>query len=156
MILKPKIAERGNGQFRVGAIGELEQIAGNEDRYLAQTFMPGIMQGELSLAFAGHRLSHAYLKVPGEGDYRCNISTGGKYHLNVDVSPKELAFAQAVLKASEEIGWPVVYSRVDLIRGDTPTLIESENLNPSILARTSGKGDSFAHMLVDEFEKVMS
>jgi glutathione synthase/RimK-type ligase-like ATP-grasp enzyme len=162
-IVKPLRAERGRGIVRLDpAQGEAARHAAlsgvDPITHFVQRYEPAIRDGERSLAFLGHAFQHAVIKFPNPADpaeFRCNESLGGK------VSPyaptrDELDFAARVLRTSESLGWPVRFSRIDLVVAqDGPVLMEAELLNPSIYANYVGRGAEFGEALAAYFEMLM-
>jgi glutathione synthase/RimK-type ligase-like ATP-grasp enzyme len=81
---------------------------------MIQPFLPAIgEEGELSLFYFDRRFSHAVRKRPRAGDFRVQEQFGGEAE---PCAPEAdaLAAAEAVLAAIKE---PLLYARVDLIRG---------------------------------------
>lgn len=160
LVLKPRFGERGNGIFRAVAGPDLKQIAGKEGEYLAQAFMPEIRHGERSLVFLGHEFQHAVLKKPSAADpeeFRCNESLGGTVEV-YQPTADELSFCRHLLAVYEgELGYPVHFSRIDLIAVDgAPMLVEAELLNPSIYANYSHKGREFGLAIAEYFNGVLA
>jgi glutathione synthase/RimK-type ligase-like ATP-grasp enzyme len=162
-IVKPLRAERGQGILRLDP-NEREAAWGaalagvDPATHFVQRFEPAIRDGERSLAFLGHGFQHAVIKFPNPDDpaeFRCNESLGGR------VSPytptrDERDFAARVLRASESLGWPVRFSRIDLLAtADGPVLMEAELLNPSVYANYVGRGAEFGEALAGYFETLM-
>ncbi len=130
------------------------ELARNIDpsRYLAQAFMPSVRAGERSLAFLGHTFQHAVIKFPNPRDpdeFRCNESLGGTVE-PYRPTDAELALAGRILRSYEALGYPVHFSRVDLIDSPQgPLLMEAELLNPSIYANYLGRGQAFGAAFAD-------
>lgn len=157
-VLKPRFGERGHGVVLARSAGDLETIAGAEHEYLAQEFMPAIRDGERSLVFLGLEYQHAVIKRPPPADpneFRCNESLGGTVEVYEPTSA-EKDYCESLLKASEALGYPVHFSRVDFVVDDNgPALIEAELLNPSIYANYSGKGRQFGEKLAIYFDNLI-
>lgn len=98
---------------------------------MIQPFLPAIgEEGELSLFYFDRDFSHAVRKRPGAGDFRVQEQFGGVNE--ACAAPAEaLTAAEAVLAAVAE---PLLYARVDLIRGldDRFALIEIELIEPDL------------------------
>ena len=98
---------------------------------MIQPFLPAIgEEGELSLFYFDRRFSHAVRKHPGAGDFRVQEQFGG---VNEACEPpaEAITAAEAVLAAVAE---PLLYARVDLIRGldGRFALIEIELIEPDL------------------------
>jgi len=159
LVLKPMCAERGYGAKLVQSLDALQEIAGLEEQYLAQEYLPEIRDGERSLAFLGFQFEHAVIKKPSRSqpqEFRCNDSLGGTvevYH----PTDEELEYAVSVLRTYESFGCPVHFSRVDFVNGARgPILIEAELLNPSIYANTSKLGQHFGRRIANYFQTLIS
>lgn len=163
-VVKPLRGERGEGIVRLdGASGVAcwRQVLGSLDPSAAflQRFEPGIRDGERSLVFLGHTFQHAVIKLPNPADpseFRCNESLGGTVRPYAP-SKDELDVAGRVLQTAESLGWPVRFSRIDLVPGDEgPLLMEAELLNPSVYANYLGRGETFGRALATYFETLMA
>ena len=156
LVIKPLKGERGKGIFVAKSASDLAFIRGSEDQWFAQEFMPGIRDGERSLVFLGREYQHAVIKYPCRKDpneFRCNESLGGTVAV-YEPTADELAFAGRVLHAYEALGYPVHFSRVDLLQsGQGPVLIEAELLNPSVYANHSSKGKRFGDQIAAYFDQ---
>lgn len=157
-VIKPLKGERGKGIFLAETRAALEPVIGQEDQYFAQEFMSSIRNGERSLVFLGHEYQHAVIKHPSPTDqeeFRCNESLGGTVAI-YEPDAEEIAFCQNVLKVYEDLGYPVHFSRIDLISSEAgPVLLEAELLNPSIYANYSDKGKQYGDRIAKYFEQFM-
>ncbi len=163
-VVKPLRGERGAGITRLDA-GEDDARWTEALRALppganlVQRFEPGIRDGERSLAFLGHAFQHAVIKRPNPADpteFRCNESLGGSVH-PYSPTEEERDFSARVLRTAESLGWPVRFSRIDLVPGDGgPLLMEAELLNPSVYANYVGRGEAFGRALAAYFETLMA
>lgn len=157
-VLKPRHGERGKNVTLAQSAGDLTVISGDEESYIAQQYMAEIRDGERSLVYLGHQFEHAVIKHPSAADmneFRCNESLGGTVAV-YQPTDEEIAFGQAVLKAYEELGCPVRFSRIDIINVDgKPVLLEAELLNPSIYANYSGRGKEFGESLGRYFDGLL-
>jgi hypothetical protein len=111
---------------------------------MIQPFLPAIgEEGELSLFYFDRGFSHAVRKRPGAGDFRVQPQFGGG-NAACDPPAEAMAAAEAVLAAVKE---PLLYARVDLIRGldGRFALIEIELIEPDLfLAYDRRAPDRFA------------
>lgn len=157
-VLKPISGERGRNVILVKTPDELAAVEGLEGEYLAQDFIPSVLEGERSLVFLGHEYQHGILKKPAPRalqEFRCNISEGGTAVL-YEPTAEEMDFAVRTLRAYESLGCPVHYSRIDLIptaRG--PMLMEAELINPSIFARYFDRGQEFGKKIAAYFDRLL-
>jgi glutathione synthase/RimK-type ligase-like ATP-grasp enzyme len=158
MVLKPRCAERGFGALLATDESALQSIAGKEDYYIAQEYLPSIRDGERSLAYLGNKFQHAVIKKPSPSnpdEFRCNESLGGTVEV-YNPTDSELHFAQRVLDVYASLGCEVHFSRVDLvIEDDGPVLIEAELLNPSIYANYSNRGKEFGATIAQYFHNLI-
>lgn len=157
IVLKPWRGERGDAVVRLDAHAPRaawHDVVRNIDPsfYLAQTFMPTVRAGERSLAFIGHAFQHAVIKFPNPRDpdeFRCNESLGGTVQ-PYRPTDDELTLAGQILRSYEALGYPVHFSRIDLIDAPQgPMLMEAELLNPSIYANYLGRGQAFSAAFAD-------
>ena len=105
--------------------------AAPEGPSLIQPFLPSIgEEGELSLFYFDRCFSHAVRKRPGAGDFRVQEQFGGEAQA-CDPDAEATRTAEQVLAAIEE---PLLYARVDLIRGldGRWALIEIELIEPDL------------------------
>jgi glutathione synthase/RimK-type ligase-like ATP-grasp enzyme len=158
-VLKPIRGERGNGIHLARRPEDLAVVAGREDEYLAQDFMPDIRRGERSLVFLGFEYQLAVLKRPAADnprEFRCNETLGGTVEV-YEPTPEEVEFAVSALRAYESLGCPVHYSRIDLIATDEgPALMEAELINPAAFANYSRKGRQFGESLARYFDRLLA
>lgn len=158
LVLKPINGERGKNVILADTPAALEAIAGQEAEYLAQDYIPEVLEGERSLVFLGFEYQHAVLKKPSRRnpqEFRCNESQGGTVIL-YEPTPDELDFALKTLRAYESLGCPIHYSRIDLIESARgPMLMEAELINPSIFARYFKRGDVFGKKLAAYFDGLL-
>ncbi len=156
-VIKPLCGERGNHIFLAKTQNDLQTIAGREEAFMAQQFMPEIWDGERSLVFLGHEFQLAVIKKPkqtGE-EFRCNESLGGSVAV-YEPTDQEISFAKNVLKVYESMGYPVHFSRVDILKvAGSPMLLEAELLNPSMYANYSNKGQAFGRELARYFDRLI-
>ena len=117
---------------------------GPEGPAMVQPYLPSIeTEGEVSLIYFGGRFSHAISKRPQPGDFRVQPEHRGIIAPH-NPAPDELAAAERVLAAISE---PLLYARVDLVRGEggAPLLIEAELIEPDLyLEHDPAAGAKFA------------
>ena len=102
-----------------------------EQDLLVQPLVESITtEGELSLLYAGGRLSHMVRKVPQDGDIRVQPEFGSEVRLEI-ASDEAVAAADDVLAHVEH---DLTYARVDLVRtaDGRLSLIELEVIEPSL------------------------
>jgi len=158
MVLKPRCAERGYGALLAVDEGVLQLIAGKEDDYIAQEYLPSIRDGERSLVYLGNQFQHAVIKKPplsNPSEFRCNMTLGGTVEV-YEPTESELRFSQRVIDTYASMGYEVHFSRVDIVAGsDGPVLIEAELLNPSIYANYSKRGKEFGETIARYFDRLI-
>lgn len=116
---------------------------------LIQPFLPAVgEEGELALFYFNGRYSHAVTKVAAPGDFRVQVQFGG-VSTPIDPPAEALAAAEAVLKAA---GRPIVYCRIDLIRGldGKLALMELEALEPDLFLEHAPDGGAMFGAAVRE------
>lgn len=157
-VLKPISGERGKGVMLVETVAALDAIKGQEDEYLAQDYIPGVLNGERSLVFLGFEYQYGILKKPSPRnpqEFRCNESQGGTAIL-YEPTREEMDFALRTLRAYESLGCPIHYSRIDLIESERgPMLMEAELINPSIFARYFNRGEEFGKKIAAYFDGLL-
>jgi glutathione synthase/RimK-type ligase-like ATP-grasp enzyme len=112
LVVKPQVSAAAWKTLRLAPGAPLEDAP--EGPAMIQPFLPAIgEEGELSLFYFDRRFSHAVRKRPGAGDFRVQTQFGG---VNEACEPpaEAITAAEAVLAAVAE---PLLYARVDLIRG---------------------------------------
>ena len=128
LVAKPQISA---GAWQTIRWSPGEALAGGpEGPAMVQPYLAEIeTAGEVSLLFFGGRFSHAIAKRPQPGDFRVPPEYDGvitRHQPRAD----ELAAAEAVLAAIAE---PLLYARIDLVRGPAgPLLIEIELIEPDL------------------------
>lgn len=150
LVIKPIVDVGALGAMRVRGPEELAEAQAHLARLtsrgeaLVQPFLRSIAdEGELSLLFFNGRYSHAARKIPRAGDYRVQVSWGGRFE-PAQPTPEQLAIARRVLDA---VGHPTLHARVDLVRGNdgAPVLMELEAIEPHLfLAQSEGAADRYA------------
>ncbi|HZC16921.1 MAG TPA: transporter [Caulobacteraceae bacterium] len=111
---------------------------------MLQPFLPAVAEeGELSLFYFDRRFSHAVAKRATGGDFRVQFQFGGQYEA-ITPPPGAVAAADAVLAVAPI---PLVYARVDLLRGPGGGfwLVELEAIEPDLyLEHAPDGGAAFA------------
>lgn len=156
VVLKPIRGERGKGVVLVKNAVELAAVEEFEDEYLAQDYVPGVHDGEISFVFLGFECQFVFLKkASNPEEFRCNASQGATAVL-YEPTAAEMNFALRTLSAYESFGCPIHYSRIDLIRSDRgPMLMEAELINPSIFARYFNRGEVFGKKIAAYFDRLL-
>jgi glutathione synthase/RimK-type ligase-like ATP-grasp enzyme len=98
---------------------------------LVQPFVPGIGEhGEWSLVFVDGRFTHAVRKRAAPGDFRVHDDYGGTVERE-EPEPALRALAETALATIDQ---PLLYARVDLVRGrdDQPVVMEMELVEPEL------------------------
>jgi glutathione synthase/RimK-type ligase-like ATP-grasp enzyme len=156
MVIKPVIGANGDKAFRIAPEDspqrrEMISACFGDRRAMVQKFMPMILtEGEFSLFFFNGEFSHAILKTPAEGEFRCQEEHGGDIQ-PVAPEPQLLIRAQQALEALPET---LLYARVDLVRNDENDFLvmELELIEPSMYLRTEpGAPMRFARAIDERF-----
>lgn len=115
IVIKPRIGASAWRQARMKKDAPLPPAADlPPEACLIQPFLKAAEQeGELTLLFFDRVFSHGLVKKPRAGDYRTQ-SIYGATETKADPPADALAVAQAAL---ETVSGPLLYARVDLMRG---------------------------------------
>jgi glutathione synthase/RimK-type ligase-like ATP-grasp enzyme len=145
VVVKPCISAGARDTFRVRAHEGQAALESLRDRdRMVQPYQPAVEgEGEHSLIFVDGQLGHAIRKNP---QLAGNFGEGGEPR--VTPAPDELAAARLVLDA---VGEPLLYARVDLVRGSdgVPRLMELEAFEPRLfLGVCPETGDRLAEAIV--------
>jgi glutathione synthase/RimK-type ligase-like ATP-grasp enzyme len=141
LVAKPRISSTAWQTIRWSPGAPL--AGGPEGPAMVQPYLPEIERsGEVSMIFFGGAFSHAVAKRPQPGDFRVQPEFDGIIAAH-EPYPDEREAAARILAAVDE---PLLYARVDLVRGlDGPQLIELELIEPDLyLGYDSGAGRRFA------------
>lgn len=121
-----------------------------------QQYEPAITAGEYSFVFIGQQLSHAVLKVPKSGDFRCQEQFGSQVCRKpiAQVNKRALTTVNAIFDTLS--GWfgngttgEMGYLRIDgLVTNDRPfILMEIEAIEPHLYLEMDGLQDLISLML---------
>lgn len=134
-LVKPTIGCGGSGiekisravlaQNGIGCCAEILKKSGA----IIQPFIPEIDKGEWSLVYFGGAFSHAILKIPAHGAYKCQKQHGGTIQART-APPHIRHFSDTVMAA---IPHDLLYARIDIL--DTrngPYLVEVEINEPGL------------------------
>ncbi|MED5373978.1 MAG: hypothetical protein VX899_23370 [Myxococcota bacterium] len=143
--IKPQIGAAARETLRFSeaelpkAEAHIKRMLRSEDVML-QPYLDSVeLEGELSAIFIDGRLSHGVQKLPPKGDYRVQDDHGGTDR-PVDLAPKTVALCIKTLAATAkvlELEQPLLYARVDFLRGKKGQLLltELELVEPSLFFR---------------------
>jgi glutathione synthase/RimK-type ligase-like ATP-grasp enzyme len=142
LVAKPRISSTAWQTIRWSPGDPL--AGGPEGAAMIQPYLPEIERsGEVSMIYFGGAFSHAIAKRPQPGDFRVQPEYDGIIAPHRPAADEHEA-AALILAAVEE---PLLYARVDLVRGDDgrPRLIELELIEPDLyLGYEAGAGARFA------------
>ncbi len=147
LVVKPVSSASSHHTFLLGPDDPLPvEVTGA--RMLIQPLMAAIeSEGEYSLFYLGGRYSHAIVKRPIAGEFRCQSQFGGR-HVMTDPPAAARALGDAALAAS---GLDIAYARIDLI-GDGAggyVLMEIELIEPYLyLDQAPDGGAGFIDMVI--------
>lgn len=139
LIVKPSISGSSKNTFLISPdanenIPVINRLL-EKEAMMVQPFIPRIQEeGEWALVFFGGQFSHALVKKPAEGEFRCQQQFGGTAHA---AQP-----APTVLKAATEyiagFANECLYARVDgLVIDGTFHLMELELVDPYLFLSTN-------------------
>jgi hypothetical protein len=146
LVVKPVSSASSHHTFLLGPDDPLPaEVTGS--RMLIQPLMEAIeSEGEYSLFYLGGRYSHAIVKRPAAGEFRCQSQFGGR-HVMTDPPAAAQALGDATLAAA---GPDIAYARIDLI-GDGAggyALMEIELIEPYLyLDQAPDGGAGFLDMV---------
>jgi hypothetical protein len=147
LVAKPRISSTAWQTIRWSPGQSMD--GGPEGAAIVQPYLPEIEHsGEVSMIYFGGRFSHAIAKRPQPGDFRVQPEFDGiiaAYRPDED----EHEAVERILAAVEE---PLLYARVDLVRGPSgaPLLIELELIEPDLyLGYDEGAGARFAAAVME-------
>ncbi len=150
LVIKPQV---GAGAWRQAKLHAGDPWPNADDLpnglTMVQPFLENIsLEGEYSLLFFNRVFSHAVLKQAAPGDYRIQSSYGGT-DTPFAPTPADIAAATKVLAA---VDGPLLYARVDMVRGDDGALnlIELEVIEPYLYpVHAPHMGTAFARAYQD-------
>ncbi|MFT4681192.1 MAG: glutathione synthase/RimK-type ligase-like ATP-grasp enzyme [Granulosicoccus sp.] len=142
-VLKPAISAGGRETYRITKNqtsefeGSLRELLVTEDMMLQEFQQNVVEKGEVSMMFAGSKITHSIIKNVKAGDFRVQDDFGGtvKEYLPSD---DEINFAQKVLSSCKN---PPILGRVDMIWDNQGQLAvgELEIIEPEMWFRFSPK-----------------
>lgn len=125
------------------------ELLKNSDVIL-QSFIPEIINGEISAMFFGNELSHAVIKKPQPGDYRSNYEFGGHeepFKLDEGIKPK-------IIELYKQCDVDTLYARLDVVNVNGGLmLMELELIEPYLFFEY---GDGSAELFVEKLIKLTS
>jgi hypothetical protein len=147
-VIKPVVSGNAQGAYWLDRARVQAQAPEIEAYFAArplmiQPFQRNIVaEGEFSLIYFNGRHSHSILKVPKRGDFRVQEEHGG----DIRAITPEAALLAAGDAAIQAIGQPLLYGRVDLVRGGAEfRVMELELIEPSLYLRMDpGAPERFA------------
>lgn len=120
---------------------------------MVQPFLPAVLEeGEYSFIYFGSEFSHGLRKVPAAGDYRVQSVYGGR-EFAYEPTAAERAMTKQVV---ESLDWPLLYARVDMVRGmdGRLQLMELELIEPYLYPdQGPGMGERFGAALFDNLRR---
>jgi glutathione synthase/RimK-type ligase-like ATP-grasp enzyme len=131
LVIKPAVSGTAWKTFRTRLHADpqaaLDALLAERDT-VVQRYLPEIGTGEWSLVYLGGEYSHAVLKRPKRGDFRCQGEFGGTVEARI---PKAglVQVADRVLARHP----PTLYARVDLVvTAEGPQVMEVELVEPQL------------------------
>lgn len=121
IIIKPRISNAGNNVTLHNSHFEIDNTM------MAQQFLEGIKDGELSVVFIKNNLSHCIIKNPDKNQFKVQHLYGGKYKLY----KYEKELCSIAEKVNSLIPYETLYSRIDFIQHENKLyLSEVELIEP--------------------------
>lgn len=146
LIVKPCISGSSKNTFLVGkddaeSAGTINTLL-QKEAMMVQPFIPHIKEeGEWALLFFGGKFSHALVKTPANGDFRCQQQFGG----SVQATRPTAALLQAATEYVSKFAKGCLYARVDgLVVDNVFYLMELELVDPVLfLAVQPGSEENY-------------
>lgn len=166
VVLKPSVSASSNKTRRVAdtaalSLADLEYLEACTTGWLQssliiQQFEPSITSGEYSFVFIGDQLTHAVLKQPKSGEFRCQPQYGGKDTLRDinEVGEQTVSVVKSVFEILQ--GWfgtgptgEMGYVRIDgLVTHELPfILMEIEAIEPHLYLEMEGLDEMVLRMM---------
>jgi ribosomal protein S6--L-glutamate ligase len=95
----PRGSARGKGVFLVRDGGDLEAYCGRTAVAYIQDYLP--IDRDMRIVVIGRGVAHAYWRIAAAGEFRCNVSAGGR--LSLDPVPAEAL--ELALRTARACGW---------------------------------------------------
>ncbi|CEL04167.1 hypothetical protein ASPCAL05298 [Aspergillus calidoustus] len=168
IVLKPSISASSTNTHLVADVASLsaEDMAyldgctkGRlESLLLVQRFEPAIATGEYSFVFIGDKLCNVALKIPKDGEFRCQSSFGGRISQVAieEIGSETLSVVNAVFETlrkwfGEGPAADIAYMRIDgLVSTDRPfVLMEIEAIEPELGLEMGGLEEMLS-ILIDK------
>lgn len=134
IIIKPRISGASKNTFKVAGhnVMEVQQHFNDlirQEDFMAQPFMPQIMEGEYSFIFFNSRFSHAVIKAPHKDDFRVQHYFGG----SITPYAPDKSIEQQAQKVVDSFAKDCLYARVDgLLIDGVLHIIELEVIEPML------------------------
>jgi ribosomal protein S6--L-glutamate ligase len=104
----PRGSAMGKGVFLIKNSGDLEEYCRLAKTAYIQEYLP--VKRDLRIVVIGKKAVHAYWRVASDGEFRCNVSAGGKIKLDaVPGSAVDLAVYTAGLFGWDDVGIDICY-----------------------------------------------
>jgi ribosomal protein S6--L-glutamate ligase len=95
----PRGSARGRGVYLICDAGDLELYCGRTAVAYIQDYLP--IDRDMRIVVIGRRIVHAYWRIAAQGEFRSNISAGGR----VSLDPLPAEALQLALQAAHFCGW---------------------------------------------------
>jgi ribosomal protein S6--L-glutamate ligase len=95
----PRGSARGKGVFLVRDASDLDAYFGRTAVAYIQDYLP--IDRDIRVVVIGRRIAHSYWRVASEGEFRSNVSAGGR--VSLDPVPEEAR--HLALQAARSCGW---------------------------------------------------
>jgi ribosomal protein S6--L-glutamate ligase len=95
----PRGSARGKGVYLIRDSGDLDAYCGRTTVAYIQEYLP--IDRDMRVVVIGRRIAHAYWRITPEGEFRSNVSVGGR--VSLDPVPEEAL--QLALQTARSCGW---------------------------------------------------
>jgi hypothetical protein len=135
MVVKPTVSSTGWETWLVERAGPADEARFRrqirEREMMVQRFLPGILDGEVSLVFFGGAFSHAVRKRASRGEFRVHEEYGGTVEREEPGAALLRDAARAI--AAAPLSEPFLYARVDgVVTSGALTVTELELIEPKL------------------------
>lgn len=155
LIVKVPDGRQGRGVYKVGTCEELarvvDEITKDKKACVIREFIPN--NGDIRVFTVGYRAIGAMKRTPKEGDFRSNISQGGKgenYSLEANLEVRELAEKASRVTRTEVAGVDIIINK----KTGKPYILEV-NPGPQFIGLEKYTGTNAAAAIIEYFESLL-
>ncbi|MGE5257912.1 MAG: ATP-grasp domain-containing protein [Hyphomicrobiales bacterium] len=140
----PRGSARGSGVFLIRDGGDLADYCGKTAVAYIQEYLP--IDRDMRIVVIGRRIVHAYWRIAPEGEFRSNVSVGGR--VGLDSVPEEAL--QMALQTAHSCGWNDV--GIDICRRNGSFYVLEANMKYGLEGFRKA-GINYVHLLETMIEQ---